>query len=371
LETVPSSFWRKKRVLVTGHTGFKGSWLTLWLQSMGASVTGYALAPPTTPNLFELTKADTGISSVPGDVRDLAALQNCFNDAQPEIVIHMAAQALVRQSYADPVGTYQTNAMGTVHVLESVRNTPSIRAVVVVTSDKCYDNREWIWGYRETEPMGGFEPYSNSKGCAELIVSAYRNSFFHPTKFGEHGCAIASARAGNVFGGGDWAEDRLVPDIFRAVLANQNVVLRNPDAVRPWQHVLEPLSGYLLLAQGLVEHGSKFAEGWNFGPSEADVKSVRWVTETILQQWGHGVSWKLDEGANPHEAHLLKLDSAKARGLLHWCPKTNLETGLKMTVDWYKAYASNADLRRLTLQQIANYVALPKGTVAAGVQSGQ
>jgi CDP-glucose 4,6-dehydratase len=338
---------------------------------MGALVTGYSLAPPTTPNLFELTRADTDITSVAGDVRDLAALQRCFNAAQPEIVIHMAAQALVRLSYTDPVGTYQTNAMGTVHVLEAVRLTPSVRALVVITSDKCYDNREWIWGYRETEAMGGFDPYSNSKGCAELIVSAYRNSFFHPAKIDDHSCAIASARAGNVFGGGDWAEDRLVPDIFRAHLASQNVVLRNPDAVRPWQHVLEPLSGYLLLAQGLVEHGTKFAEGWNFGPTEADVRSVRSVTEVVLQQWGHGASWKLDESAHPHEAHLLKLDSAKARGLLHWCPKTSLETGLQMTVDWYKAYGSNIDLRRFTLQQIANYVALPKGSVAAGVQSGQ
>jgi CDP-glucose 4,6-dehydratase len=330
--------------------------MTLWLQSMGASVAGYSLAPPTTPNLFELTKADTGITSVVGDVRDLAALQRCFNDAKPEIVIHMAAQAIVRQSYADPVGTYQTNAMGTVHLLEAVRHTPSVRAVVVVTSDKCYENREWIWGYRENEPMGGFDPYSNSKGCAELIVSAYRNSFFHAAKTADHGCAIASARAGNVFGGGDWAEDRLVPDIFRALLVNQNVVLRNPEAIRPWQHVLEPLSGYLLLAQHLIEDGPKFAEGWNFGPSETDVRSVRWITEQILQQWG-SASWKLDEGAHPHEAHLLKLDSSKARALLHWYPKTALETGLKMTVDWYKAYAENEDLRRFTLQQIDNYVA--------------
>ena len=273
---VNSAFWKDKRVLLTGHTGFKGSWLSLWLQSMGAQVTGYALAPPSNPSLFDVAEVGKGMTSIIGDIGDLERLRAVFAEHKPEIVIHMAAQALVRYSYVEPVETYSTNVMGTVNLLEAVRGTDSVRAVVNVTSDKCYENREWVWGYRENEAMGGFDPYSNSKGCAELVTAAYRNSYFHPGQYKEHGVAIASGRAGNVIGGGDWADDRLIPDIMRAITQGKPVNIRNPHAIRPWQHVLEPLSGYLLLAQKLFEDGPAYAEGWNFGPNDEDAKPVQW-----------------------------------------------------------------------------------------------
>jgi CDP-glucose 4,6-dehydratase len=353
-----AEFWRGKRVLLTGHTGFKGSWLSLWLQSMGAQVVGFALAPPTTPSLFEVACVEKGMTSIIGDIRDLAQLRSVFAEYQPEIVIHMAAQPLVRYSYIEPVETYSTNVMGVVNLLEAVRSTPSVKAVVNVTTDKCYENREWAWGYRENEAMGGYDPYSSSKGCAELVTAAYRNSYFHSSTFNDkHSTAIASARAGNVIGGGDWAEDRLIPDIMRAIMEGRPVSIRNPHAIRPWQHVLEPLSGYLLLAQKLYEDGAAYAEGWNFGPNDEDAKPVQWIVERLTQSWGEGASWLLDGGEHPHEAHYLKLDCSKAKGLLSWHPRWHLDEALVKIVDWHQAYRDEKDMREITLQQISAYCA--------------
>ncbi|HXU92214.1 MAG TPA: CDP-glucose 4,6-dehydratase [Gallionella sp.] len=350
-----AAFWRGKKVFLTGHTGFKGSWLSLWLQQLGAEVTGYALQPPTDPSLFEAANVAQGMTSIIGDIRDAAALSRAMREAEPDIVIHMAAQPLVRYSYVNPVETYSTNVMGTVHLLEAVRQTSSVRAVVNVTSDKCYDNKEWVWGYRESEAMGGFDPYSNSKGCAELVTSAYRNSFFNPAKYGEHRVALASGRAGNVIGGGDWAEDRLIPDILRAISAGRPVVIRSPHAIRPWQHVLEPLSGYLQLAQKLFEQGVAYAEGWNFGPSEEDAKPVQWIVEQLTRQWGEGASWQLDAGDHPHEAHYLKLDCSKAKMRLDWQPRWHLARTLGMIVEWQRAWLAQQDMRSFTLKQIEQY----------------
>jgi len=348
-------FWKGKRVLLTGHTGFKGSWLSLWLQSMGAKVVGYALAPPTIPSLFEVAEVGKGMTSVIGDIRDLAQLKQVFAEHQPEIVIHMAAQPLVRFSYIEPVDTYSTNVMGTVNLLEAVRNTDSVKAVVNVTTDKCYENREWVWGYRENEAMGGYDPYSSSKGCAELVTAAYRNSYFHPDKYKMHGVAIASGRAGNVIGGGDWADDRLIPDIVRAITAGDPVHIRNPHSTRPWQHVLEPLSGYLVLAQKLYEDGATYAEGWNFGPNDEDAKPVQWIVEKLTQTWGEGASWVLDGGDHPHEAHYLKLDCSKAKARLDWHPRWHLEDVLGAIIEWQRAYRDGKDMQALTLGQIEIY----------------
>jgi len=348
-------FWKDKRILLTGHTGFKGGWLSLWLQSMGAQVAGYALAPPTGTSLFEVADVGKGMTSIVGDIRDLEHLRRVFAEHQPEIVIHMAAQALVRYSYAEPVETYSTNVMGTVNLFEAVRSTASVKAVVNVTSDKCYENREWVWGYRENEAMGGHDPYSNSKGCAELVTATYRNSYFHPEKHHEHGVAIASGRAGNVIGGGDWADDRLIPDIMRAITQGEPVNIRNPQAMRPWQHVLEPLSGYLLLAEKLYNEGADFAEGWNFGPNDEDAKPVQWIVERLTQSWGEGASWKLDSGNHPHEAHHLKLDCSKAKARLDWHPRWHLEAALTAIIDWQRAYRNGKDMHELTLRQIDAY----------------
>lgn len=353
---VNPAFWQGKRVLLTGHSGFKGSWLSLWLQSMGAQVVGYALAPPTNPSLFEVAEVGTDMTSIIGDIRDLEHLRNVFAEHQPEIVIHMAAQPLVRYSYIEPVETYSTNVMGTVNLLEAVRSTKSVKAVVNVTTDKCYENREWAWGYRENESMGGYDPYSSSKGCAELVTAAYRNSYFHPDKYKEHGVAIASGRAGNVIGGGDWAEDRLIPDIMRAITQGKPVHIRNPHAIRPWQHVLEPLSGYLLLAQKLYEEGAAFAEGWNFGPNDEDAKPVQWIVEKLTQSWGEGSSWMLDGGDHPHEAHYLKLDCSKAKSRLGWHPRWHLDEALGAIVDWQRAYRDGKAIKVFTLEQIQRYV---------------
>ena len=344
------AFWYDKRILLTGHTGFKGSWLSLWLQSMGAQVTGYALAPPTHPSMFEIAEVAQGMTSVIGDIRDLTKLQAVFAEHRPEIVIHMAAQPLVRYSYQNPVETYSTNVMGTVHLLEAVRNSPSVKAVVNITTDKCYENREWVWGYRENEPMGGFDPYSNSKGCSELVTSAYRRSFFQ-----EKGIALASARAGNVIGGGDWAADRLIPDILRAFEQNQPVIIRNPHATRPWQHVLEPLSGYLTLAERLCTDGQAFAEGWNFGPHDDDASPVQWIVEHMVSSWSNGASWQLDGGAHPHEANYLKLDISKAKARLGWQPRWALSTALEKITAWHHAYLASTNMHEFTMQQIANY----------------
>ena len=353
-------FWLGKRVLVTGHTGFKGSWLSLWLQSMGAKVTGYSLAPTTNPSMFEVAEVAQGMTSVIGDIRDLGKLQAVFAEHQPEIVIHMAAQALVRYSYQNPVETYSTNVMGTVHLLEVVRNTPGVKAVVNITSDKCYENREWIWGYRENEPMGGFDPYSNSKGCAELVNAAYRSSFFNSENYALHGVATATVRAGNVIGGGDWAHDRLIPDILAAFERGSRVCIRNPYAIRPWQHVMEPLRGYLMLAEQLFEHGPIFGEGWNFGPNDEDAKPVGWIVEQMAALWGADAQSQLDKGEHPHEAHYLKLDISKARSRLDWHPTLRLKDALALIIDWTKQRAAGANMRQLTLSQLQAYQALTK-----------
>lgn len=344
------AFWRGKRVLLTGHTGFKGSWLALWLQSLGAQVTGYALTPPTRPSLFEVAGVEPGMTSIIADIRDLGSLQSAFDQHRPEIVIHMAAQALVRHSYQNPVETYAINVMGTVHLLEAVRNTPGVRAVVNVTTDKCYENKEWCWGYRENEPMGGHDPYSSSKGCSELVTSAYRSAFLQ-----NQGVALASARAGNVIGGGDWAPDRLLPDILRAFEQHQPVIVRNPHAVRPWQHVLEPLSGYLTLAEHLYTQGQAFAGGWNFGPKEDDARPVQWIVEHMVRQWGDGASWQPDGGVHPHEANYLKLDIAKANAGLDWQPRWNLTQALGKTIEWQQAFHAQHTMHTITLNQIMDY----------------
>ena len=350
-------FWKGKRVLITGHTGFKGSWLSLWLQSMGAKVVGYALSPSTQPSLFEVAKIGEGMTSIIGDIRDLEHLHAVFLEHRPEIVFHMAAQPLVRYSYIEPVETYSTNVMGTVNLLEAVRTSKTVKAVVNVTSDKCYENREWAWGYRENEPMGGYDPYSNSKGCAELVTSAYRNSYFHPEKYNEHGVALASGRAGNVIGGGDWAEDRLIPDMIRAIMQGKSVSIRNPLSTRPWQHVLEPLSGYLLLAQKLYDEGPNFAEAWNFGPNDDDAKPVQWILDALTNNWGEGARWKLDNGDHPHEAHYLKLDCSKAKSRLHWQPKWSLSIAIDQICTWHKAHLASADMQAICLHQIKQYQA--------------
>jgi CDP-glucose 4,6-dehydratase len=367
-------FFRGKKIFVTGHTGFKGGWLVLWLRSLGAQVTGYALHPPTTPSLFELARVDDGVESVIGDVRDAARLSAVISQAAPEIVFHMAAQPLVRRSYELPAETYQTNVMGTVNLLEAVRRTASVRAVINVTTDKCYENREWHWGYRENEPLGGHDPYSSSKACSELITAAYRSSFFHPDRYAGHGVALASARAGNVIGGGDWAADRLVPDCVQALLAGTPVRVRNPRAIRPWQHVLEPLSGYLTLAQSLYEQGARHASGWNFGPAESDARPVEWIVRRICANWSQGASYEIDRGDHPHEASYLKLDCSQARSELGWSPRWSLETALDKTIDWARGYQTGADMREITLAQIESYSAaapsaLPRAAVAGPDQN--
>ena len=358
---VNPSFWRGKRVFLTGHTGFKGSWLALWLAEFGAEVTGYSLSAPTSPNLFEQARVKDSVRHIDGDVRDLSSLKNAMTAAAPDVVFHLAAQALVRESYRTPVETYATNVIGTANLLEAVRNTESARAVVIVTSDKCYENRELHRGYSEKDPMGGDDPYSSSKGCAELVTHAYRHSFFRDSK-----TAIASGRAGNVIGGGDWAMDRLVPDIMRSVLKGEPVLIRNPHAVRPWQHVLEPLSGYLLLAERLYSD-SGFSGGWNFGPAEDDAKPVSWVVEQIVKLWGPGASWMADKGPHPHEATLLRLDCRKSAEQLGWNPVWQLEAALRETVNWYRGYAAGKDCRALALQQIEQYQsATPIAAAAQG-----
>jgi CDP-glucose 4,6-dehydratase len=351
-------FWAGRRVFLTGHTGFKGSWLSIWLKDLGADLTGFALVPPTEPSLFEAADVSSGMTSIIGDIRDAELLAKALCDARPEVVIHMAAQPIVRLSYEQPVETYSVNVMGLVHLFEAVRKSPGVRAVVNVTSDKCYENREWVWGYRESEPMGGHDPYSSSKGCAELVTAAYRRSFFNLDNYGQHGIALASARAGNVLGGGDWARDRLIPDIMRAIEAGQPVKIRNPNAIRPWQHVLEPLSGYLTLAQKLYEAGPAFAEGWNFGPPEADARPVQWIVERLTQMWGEGALWELDSRGNSlHEAHYLKLDCSKARAALGWKPIWVLEQSLSMITDWHKSALQSEDMCAKTLAQIRKYQA--------------
>lgn len=346
-----TNFWKGKRVFLTGHTGFKGSWLSLWLQEMGADVKGYALEPPTDPALFNVAEVAQGMESEIGDIRNLHQIKESMIAFNPEILIHMAAQPLVRYSYDNPLETYEINVMGTANVLEAARYCTNLRSVVSVTTDKCYENKEWVWSYREDEPMGGFDPYSSSKGCAELVTSAYRRSFFRDPK----SASIASARAGNVIGGGDWAEDRLIPDILKAFGKNETVIIRNPKATRPWQHVLEPLGGYLRLAQTLFEKGKEFEGGWNFGPKEEDAQSVDWILDRMIANWPGEASWRLDENANPHEAKFLKLDCSKAGFYLNWKPKWNLDYTIRKIVEWQNAYDTNSDMRTYTLNEIKEY----------------
>jgi len=346
------TFWRGKRVFLTGHTGFKGSWLSLWLQQLGAELTGFSLAPPTNPSLFDLARVADGMSSIEADIRDLEIFKAAIINAQPEIIIHMAAQPLVRDSYQYPTETFATNVMGTVHLFEAVRAAPSVRAVVNITTDKCYENKEWIWGYREDEPMGGYDPYSASKACAELVSSAYRTSFFQPDG---HKVAMATARAGNVIGGGDWAKDRLMTDLITAFTSGKPVLIRNPNSTRPWQHVLEPLLGYLMLAERLFTHGAEYAEAWNFGPNDEDAKSVSWLTERLTEFWGGNAQWQMQPGDHPHEANYLKLDISKAKNRLDWSPSMDLERALRLTAEWAQQLAAGEDARTITLQQIQAY----------------
>lgn len=352
------SFWKGRNVLVTGHSGFKGSWLCLWLESLGANVTGYALAPPTQPNLFDQAQVASSLNSVCADIRDLPRLTSLLAECRPDVVFHLAAQSVVRRGYEDPVETYSSNVMGTVHLLEAIRQTKLRCAVVNVTSDKCYENREWVWGYRENEPMGGHDPYSNSKGCAELVTSAYRDSFFPPESLQRHGVALASARAGNAIGGGDWTRDQLIPDLMRGFLGGKSCLIRNPSAVRPWQFVLEPLRGYILLAERLSEDGSRFSSGWNFGPTETDAKPVAWIADKLVSLWGPGAAWNPDATTHPPEAHFLKLDASKAKVCLGWHPVLPLELALDWIVEWWRAFHAGADVRLLTQTQIERYEGL-------------
>ncbi|HWR58010.1 MAG TPA: CDP-glucose 4,6-dehydratase [Thermodesulfovibrionales bacterium] len=348
------NFWKKRRVFITGHTGFKGAWLCIWLHSLGAEVTGYALNPPTDPSLYELSKIDVLVKSMKADVRDSKTLSAALKDAAPEIVFHMAAQSLVRESYRNPVETYSTNVMGTVSLFEASRNCASIKALVNVTSDKCYENMEWVWGYRENEPLGGYDPYSSSKACAELVTSAYRNSFFHAADSSKHSIGVASARAGNVIGGGDFAKDRLVPDAVRALLKGTKIVVRNPLSFRPWQHVLEPLGGYLLLAQKLIENPQQYSGAWNFGPDE-EARPVESVVGRICKKWGHNASYKIDKSEHPHEAHFLRLDCSKAKAKLGWHPRWNLDRAIDKVIEWTLAYREGRDLAKVCLAQIEEY----------------
>jgi CDP-glucose 4,6-dehydratase len=353
---VNPSFWQDKSVLITGHTGFKGSWLSLWLQGLGANVVGYALSPPTNPNLFDAAAVAEHMTSIIGDVRDVDHIQSVVQQHQPEIVIHMAAQSLVLPSYTNPVETYAINVMGTVNLLEALRHSESVKAAVTVTSDKCYENYERLWGYRECDPMGGRDPYSSSKGCAELVTRAFRGSYFSETGLGENHLALASARAGNVIGGGDWAPHRLVPDIIESFARGTSVKIRNPHAIRPWQHVLEPLTGYLQLAERLWKDGMTYAEGWNFGPGDDDAKPVSWVVDELARLWGDGARWETASDVHAPESNYLKLDSSKAKAKLDWKPKLSLPQALEWTVQWYKTYYRDQPLiREVTREQISYF----------------
>lgn len=346
---INSEFWRGKKVFLTGHTGFKGSWLSIWLNSMGAIVKGYGLKPVTNPNLFTIAAIEDLIESDINDIRDYSVLCSSILEFSPDIVFHMAAQPIVRASYEKPLETYETNVMGTANLLEAVRQCSSVEAVVNITTDKCYENNEWVWGYKETDPMGGRDPYSSSKGCSELVTASYRQSFLSGVNIG-----VASARAGNVIGGGDWAEDRLIPDILRSFEASKSAIIRNPDATRPWQHVLEPLSGYLMLAEQLSISPGEFSGGWNFGPYDRDVRPVDWILDQMTTLWP-GASWRLDQNDNPHEAMLLKLDISKASAILGWVPTWDLTVTLRKIVQWHKHWTEGADMRSECIKEINEF----------------
>ena len=352
-----NNIYQGRKVLVTGHTGFKGSWLCLMLHKLGAEVYGYALQPPTNPSLFVEANIGEIMTSYIGDIRNYELLLKTLLEVRPEIVIHMAAQPLVRESYRNPRETFEINVMGTVNLFDAIRQVNSVKAILNVTTDKCYENREWHWGYRENEPMGGYDPYSNSKGCSELVTASFRNSFFNPSKYGDHGVALATARAGNVIGGGDWANDRLIPDFIRSISIGEKVKIRSPYAIRPWQHVLEPLTGYLTLCEKLFAEGPAFAEAWNFGPEDKDAKNVEWITQTICELWGNNAEFEIDKNPQPHEANYLKLDCSKAKAELGWIPKWDIENTLKSIVDWNKSLIAGDNIRVVTQNQIDQYFA--------------
>lgn len=349
-----NGFYYGRKVLITGHTGFKGSWLCLVLHNLGADVYGYALDPPTNPSLFVKANISNYITSIIGDIRNYDLLKGVLIKLQPEIIIHMAAQPLVMESYRNPRETYDINVMGTVNLLDIARQVKSIKAILNVTTDKCYENKEWHWGYRENEPMGGYDPYSNSKGCSELVTSSFRNSFFNPKDYLTHGVAIATARAGNVIGGGDWAIDRLIPDFIRSISKGEKVKIRSPYSIRPWQHVLEPLTGYLTLCKKLVINGSDFSCAWNFGPDDQDAKNVEWIIQTLCKTWGNA-SYEIDKHPQPHEANYLKLDCSKAKAELAWNPKWDIETTIKTIVEWNKSFLAGDDIYEITKYQINKY----------------
>jgi CDP-glucose 4,6-dehydratase len=347
--------WQGCRVFLTGHTGFKGSWLAIWLSTLGAQVRGYALDPNTQPSIFAAAAVGAMVEDIRADILDFSRLQASVREFAPQVVFHLAAQPLVRRSYADPLRTYATNVMGTAHLLEAVRNTPTVRAVVCGTTDKCYDNKEWVWPYRETDNLGGHDPYSSSKACAELVAAAYRTSYFPVALLQEHRVAIATARAGNVIGGGDWSEDRLIPDLVRGFQSGAPVLIRRPHSIRPWQHVLEPLQGYLRLAERLLSGEPVFASAFNFGPSDKDAWTVDRIATKMAALWPDGARWICDADPGAHEAHYLKLDSSKARTELNWRPHLTIESALEWTVAWYRAFTDGADMRKFTLEQIAAY----------------
>ncbi|MEA1835254.1 CDP-glucose 4,6-dehydratase [Methylobacterium durans] len=352
---VNRDFWHGRRVFVTGHTGFKGSWLTLILSRLGACATGYSLEPVLNPNMFAVAQLHDQMHNVYGDINDRGRLAAAMRDAKPDVVLHMAAQPLVRAAYQDPVATFADNVMGTVHVLDAIRTLEGVRSVIIVTTDKCYENREWDWGYREIDGLGGRDPYSSSKACAELVSSAFRESYFPTASHAQHGVGVASVRAGNVIGGGDWAEDRLIPDIVRAASLGKSLEIRSPGATRPWQHVLEPLAGYLTLAERLYTNGPEFAQAWNFGPDSQSERTVAEVLDGFVRRWPDGVQWHTSQTRHPHEARYLKLDCAKSRSRLGWTPKLSFEDALDLTAAWYLAHANGADMQDFTSSQIADY----------------
>ena len=353
-----SNFWKNKKVLLTGHTGFKGSWLSIWLKKLGVELVGFSKDIPTKPSLFEIAKVSEGMTSITGNIEDFTAIQKVLKENKPEIVIHMAAQSLVRKSYEEPINTFATNVMGTVNLLQAVKTTGNTRVLINITSDKCYENNGTEKVFSENSPMGGYDPYSSSKGCAELVTSSFRDSFFNLKEFERHGCSLSSVRSGNVIGGGDWAKDRLIPDIMNSISKRIPTQIRNTRSIRPWQFVLEPLFGYLILAQRMWEEGKEFSEPWNFGPDETDCKSVKWILEKISKELDDGFSWKEDTRDNPHEAKMLKLDCNKAKKRLGWKTKLDVNETIEWTVNWYKEYFKNSDMKEYTENQIDKFMSL-------------